>query len=129
MSHILLLEPDRPLARIYSQALEQAGHSVATCVCAQEAVFAADDHVPALVLVELQLIGHSGIEFLYEFRSYVEWQAIPVVIVSQVPPTELQSSSKLLKHQLGVSAYYYKPQFSLRDLLRVTQDSLQPAAV
>jgi len=116
--HILLIEPDRLLARSYQQALEQAGYSVATGPTAQVAIHAADTQRPDIVILEIQLVSHSGIEFLYEFRSYADWQHIPVIVLSQVPPAEFSDSWAILKDELGVAAYYYKPHTSLTQLLR-----------
>jgi DNA-binding response OmpR family regulator len=115
---ILLIEPDKLLASTYRQALETAGHTVVMCASAQSAVFAADEQKPDVVIMELQLIGHSGLEFLYEFRSYSEWQAIPVVINTTVPAGEFSGSWEVLKKHLGVQAYHYKPLTSLHKLLR-----------
>lgn len=117
MPNILLIEPDRRLAATYQKALKTAGHDVTTASGAQAAIMAADNAKPDLVILELQLVGHSGIEFLYEFRSYLDWQAIPVIIQSQVPPGEFSDSRQLLAQELGVKAYLYKPHTTLRRLL------------
>ena len=89
---------------------------------------AADQQLPDLVIVELQLIEHSGIEFLYEFRSYTEWQSIPVIIQSQVPPSEFSANWQSLKQQLGIDTYLYKPHASLQKLLKAAAAS-QPVKV
>jgi DNA-binding response OmpR family regulator len=115
---ILLIEPDRVLADTYRQALQSAGHHISVALTAQAAISAADAGRPDLVLLELQLVEHSGIEFLYEFRSYPDWQGIPVIIHSQVPVDEFNGSQSILQGQLGVSDYLYKPHTSLRQLLR-----------
>jgi DNA-binding response OmpR family regulator len=120
---ILLVEPDVLLGRTYADALEQAGHKVIIAPTAQRAVFAADKIKPDLVILEIQLVSHSGIEFLYEFRSYHDWKRIPVLILSQVPPGEFAGSRELLREQLGVVAYHYKPQTSLAKLLRAVKES------
>lgn len=115
---ILLVEPDRILADTYRQALTGDGHKVVMCAGAQAAIFAADELQPDLVILELQLTGHSGIEFLYEFRSYDDWTAVPVIAHTNVPAGEFGGSWELLRDQLGVSGYHYKPLTSLRTLLR-----------
>jgi DNA-binding response OmpR family regulator len=115
-----MIEPDVVLARTFREVLEQAGHQVVVCREAQEAVFSVDDAKPAVILLELQLVGHSGIEFLYELRSYADWRDIPVVIISNVPPYEFKANAELLRNSLGVSDYRYKPQTSLADLLSLT---------
>ena len=124
MAQILLIEPDRQLARIYFDALTHAGHKVQICATAQAGIFCADDIQPDIVLLELQLVAHSGIEFLYEFRSYPDWQHVPVVVMTNVPAGEFSGSWKLLRDQLAVSQYLYKPVTSLRHLLRTVNDSV-----
>jgi DNA-binding response OmpR family regulator len=114
MAQILLIEPDRILAEIYHRALASGDHVVVMCASAQSAITAADERRPDLVVLELQLIEHSGIEFLYEFRSYPEWRNIPVVILTNVPPVEFDGSRLLLMNELGVCIYHYKPFTSLR---------------
>ena len=119
---ILLIEPDYILGGIYERALEEAGNSVSLVRGAQAAITAADHTRPDLVLLELQLVEHSGIEFLYEFRSYPEWQDVPVIIQTQVPPSEFVGSWSLLKDELGVEAYLYKPQTKLKSLVKYVKE-------
>lgn len=128
MATILLLEPDRILADVYRAALAYNGHDVYICASAQSAIFCADEHRPDLLLLELQLVGHSGIEFLYEFRSYADWTEVPVIILSQVPAAELQGSRELLHGLLGVREYHYKPQTSLAKLASAVEETLAVAA-
>jgi DNA-binding response OmpR family regulator len=128
MTHVLIVEPDRKLARIFATALERAGHSTQCAALAQDAISAADERRPDLVLLELQLVAHGGIEFLYEFRSYADWQDVPVIIVSHVPPTEFAGSRELLYDRLGVRQYHYKPGLTLQALLASVDDSLGVAA-
>jgi DNA-binding response OmpR family regulator len=126
--NILLVEPDIILAKTYFRALSRVGHKVVCCTNAQQAIFAADKQTPDLVILELQLVSHSGIEFLYEFHSYAEWQNTPAIVLSQVPPAEFMASWELLSQELGVTEYLYKPHTTLVKLLQ-TVENLQPAAV
>jgi DNA-binding response OmpR family regulator len=116
MSRVLLIEPDLVLAETYRRALLTAGHQVVCCASAQAGIISADQHRPDIVILELQLIEHSGIEFLYEFRSYPDWQAIPVILHTLVPPAEFNGNRQLLNRQLKVTHYFYKPQTSLGEL-------------
>jgi DNA-binding response OmpR family regulator len=126
--HILIIEPDRILANIYREVLELQGYSVMICASAQSAIFGADEQSPDLVILELQLIGHSGIEFLYEFRSYTEWQAIPVIVHTQVPAGEFVDSWRFMQEELGIRAYFYKPLTSLETLQTTVNELVaQPA--
>lgn len=119
--NILLIEPDVLLAATYASVLKKAGYRVRIATSAQSALDAADDMLPDIILLELQLVSHSGIEFLYEFRSYAEWQSVPVIVLSNVPPAEFKQSGSVLQDQLGVVDYYYKPHVSLLKLLRIVE--------
>jgi len=112
---VLLLEPDVLQASCYREVLERAGHQVAHARSAQAAVQLADEQMPDVVVLELQLPGHNGVEFLYEFRSYQEWLHVPAVIHSFVRPHEIEKSP-ILMAELGVKTVLYKPKTSLTQL-------------
>lgn len=82
---------------------------------AASAIKKASEKMPDLVILELSLAGHSGLEFLYEFRTYNDWKGIPVIIYSSVrlDPEVLKSKTW---EQLDIAAYAYKPETSLRSL-------------
>lgn len=117
MKSLLLIEPDPVLVKIYKDYLEKNGFKIAAAKDAQDAVNKADKKTPDIVVMELQLVGHSGIEFLYEFRSYSEWQKVPVIINSHVPKREFKENWRVLSQELGVIEYLYKPITSLSHLL------------
>ncbi|HKU18246.1 MAG TPA: response regulator [Candidatus Saccharimonadales bacterium] len=121
--HVLLLEPNTILAKMYSRALSDAGHSVAHATGAQAAIDAADKQQPDVVVLELQLPTHSGIEFLHEFRSYPEWQQVPVIVHTLIVPPKIAVVSELLARDLGVAITLYKPQTSLRELIRAVEQA------
>lgn len=121
---ILLIEPDKILADVYQNALSSTGLNVEKAYNAQQGIILADNENPDLVICELQLVDHSGVEFLYEFRSYVDWLKIPIIIFSIVPPYEFSSCQIGLKRELGVESYLYKPQTNLHRLLEVVGATL-----
>lgn len=122
MAEILLIEPSRVLAQNYAMALKAANHKVRHYARGQSAIEAADKQAPELVIVELQIPAHNGLEFLYEFRSYTEWQEIPVIIHSVVPPAEVRQAAAMT--HLGVKAYLYKPATTLAKLVETVNDIL-----
>lgn len=119
---ILLIEPDTKLAGIYKAALEQAGHSVSWARQAQSAVHMADERAPEVVVLELQLSAHNGVEFLYEFRSYAEWKDIPVVLLTLVTPSSLMITQEMLQ-SFGIVDVLYKPATNLKQLLGAVEDA------
>ncbi|MBA3757619.1 response regulator [Candidatus Saccharibacteria bacterium] len=115
MCRILFIETDTVLAANLRSFFGQLGHEVEWHVNPQLAVFSADDNKPDLVILDLMLAGRSGVEFLYEFRSYPDWQDLPVVVFSNVSERELGQSISSFPH-LNISAYHYKPQTTLSQL-------------
>jgi len=118
--HILLIEPDTIQAGLYAVALERIGCTVTHVTGAQAGVLAADECTPDMVILEMQLSGHSGVEFLYEFRSYSEWLQIPVILHTFVPSHEL-THGVTLQNELGVQRILYKPTTTLADLCEVVR--------
>jgi len=127
MANVLLIEPDAVLARTYMQALQHAGHTVACAHDAQGAISASDETQPDIVVLELQMATHNGIEFLHEFRSYPEWQQIPVLVNTNIPPTTMIAAKAVLARDLGVVQCLYKPRTSLEQLLRVVKQQVNAA--
>lgn len=122
MSHILLIEPNTLLAESYTQALQHAGHTVTHVAGAQTGIDAADKQTPDIVVTELHLPGHSGIEFLHEFRSYAEWTKVPVVLNTVLTAVQLAPAVDALHRDLGIREVLYKPRTSLQDLVRVARE-------
>lgn len=118
--NVLLIEPDSKLAKTYTAALREAGHTVIHCLHAQDAVHASDRARPDVVVLELQLRKHGGMEFLYEFRSYGEWQDIPVILLTMVPDSAFAVSKAGLR-QLGVVNYLYKPSTTLGQFVETVE--------
>lgn len=121
--NILLIEPDKKLGGTYQRALEKEGYSVQWAAHAQDAVHLADDHRPALIVLELQLAAHNGIEFLYEFRSYPEWQGIEVILLTLVPPASLQITQEMMD-TFGIRRCLYKPATTLKQLVQAVEESV-----
>ncbi len=117
---ILLIEPDRILADTYARFLEVEGYTVHVAHTAGNAINAADALKPDMIILELQLVGHSGVAFLQEFRSYEDWLYIPGLVHSVLPPQRLEQYAESFK-QLGVVGQLYKPQTSLVQLGRTVE--------
>jgi DNA-binding response OmpR family regulator len=115
MPKILLIEPNKLQARQYQEYLVGIGYEVVWVQAAQDAVNAADKSKPDLIIMEILLTAHSGIEFLNELRSYPEWLVVPIIILSRLPPGDFNTDAKTLE-RLGIAWYLYKPDTSLQKL-------------
>jgi DNA-binding response OmpR family regulator len=126
MATIFLLETDRQLGRAAKRYFGDA-HEVYHFSDPQMAVTSADINKPDIVVLDLFLAGRSGIEFLYELRSYPDWQQLPVLITGHLPSNEIAEYADALM-ELRVHKYLPKHTTSLQDLLAEVEQALQPAS-
>jgi DNA-binding response OmpR family regulator len=116
MNRILLVEPDQYLAEIYSSALQHNGHLVNVARTVAQSVNMLDTEQFDLMILELKIAQHNGIELLYEMRSYVDWNKIRIIIHSSVPEQKMMTSKTMA--QLDVDKYLFKPRTTLSELCR-----------
>ncbi len=128
MARILLIESDHILSDGITKILTKNGHSVDWHVDPQAATDSADKKTPQLIIIDLMLGGRSGVEFLYELRSYPEWQKLPVIIYSSVEPEEFGKGNFGFT-QLGIVAHHYKPTTSLSQLAGSVKNVLKSVRV
>lgn len=120
---ILLVEPDNILATTYKQYLEDLGYRLRCVASAVKALEAVDETKPDVILLEIQLARHNGIEFLYEIRSYSDLRSIPIIVVSQVHPSRITDNFKQIE-LLGIKHYLYKPTARLTDIRKAIESSV-----
>lgn len=118
MRHVLLVEPDVSLAKAMGTFLSDCDFDVRICHTAQAAISQADSQPPEIVVLELSMPDHNGVEFLQEFRTYPDWIDIPVIIYSHVP-LEDTGLTRVEWRKHGVHEYLYKPTVSLVELTKI----------
>lgn len=129
MKNLLLIEPNPILAQTYSQAFSYAGDWQVQCAQdGQAGVYVADTTQPDLVVLAMELGEQNGIAFLHEFRSYPDWQRVPVILLTTLPPERFVSIVPVLQRELYVDHVLYKPQTSLRTLVRIAHKLTRGAA-
>jgi DNA-binding response OmpR family regulator len=121
--YVLIIEPDHILAKEYKRAFKEAGIDTDLCSSAQNAIMSIDNKLPDAVVAELQLTGHSGVEFLHEFRSYEDWASVPVFVHSKIPEYAIGADSNTWK-SFGVVRYFYKPNTSMKQLIGAVKGQL-----
>lgn len=126
--HILLIEPDRIVAKCIIESFQSENATFSIASTADGAVEQADAKKPDIVITELMLAGHSGSEFLYEFRTYSDWECIPIVVYTSMQLSSNITGSSDWK-RLHVSKVVYKPKSSLDDLKKVVSDVLDSAVL
>ncbi|MFZ1248867.1 MAG: response regulator [Candidatus Saccharimonadales bacterium] len=92
--HILIVEPDKILQDSYKDMLLAGRYTVDGAFTAEQAIGCADKTRPNVVVLNSALARHNGVEFLYEFKSYSDWQDIPIIVLA--PELGYESFEKAL---------------------------------
>lgn len=122
--NILLIEPDRPYAEAFTAYFVARGHKVQVAQNAQQAIHFADETRPDVVVLELHLAEHSGIEFLYEFKSYDDWLEVPTIVLTHAKIAQTPEMTAGLREQLGVAHVLSKTDTSFGRLVNILQNKL-----
>jgi two-component system response regulator len=115
MKTAILLETDRIIAGCVKDELQKHGFDTYIASNADEAVSAADNNKPDVVISDMAISNHSGSEFLYEFRTYSDWSDVPVIIFSSIELSSEVLNSNDFK-MLDIFDFLYKPKTSLESL-------------
>jgi CheY-like chemotaxis protein len=121
MAQILVIEPNSVSQSTIREIL--AEHNISIVSNATSAIKEAAINKPDLVILEMSLAGHSGMEFLYEFRSYNDWKEVPIIIYSSLKLGSEVLESRSWKH-LKIYDYLYKPEVSLALLKSIVEQAM-----
>ncbi|MCA9344356.1 response regulator [Candidatus Saccharibacteria bacterium] len=114
MIKVLFVEPDRSLGEIYLKYFTKLGYQVKWAQSSNSALEFIDNFNPDLIVLELQMTSHNGLELMYEIRSYPDWGNIKIMLNTSVKETMLKKSPTY--KQLGVGKYTYKPNTTLQEM-------------
>ena len=103
---ILLIEDSKVQKLAGERILNRAGYLVLLASDGEEGLQLARESGPDLVLLDLRLPGIEGEEVLYDLKRHKLTQQIPVIIVSDLAP----SNASQLK-EAGAADYYEKSRF------------------
>jgi len=105
MSTILIVEDNEKNMKLVRDILRHRGHATLEAATGEDGVRLALEHVPALILMDIQLPDIDGIEALRRIREHAALEATPVVAVSaSVMPDDQQ---KIVSS--GFDAFITKP--------------------
>ena len=102
---ILIVEDNEKNRKLERDLLQYHGYRVLEAVTGEEGVRLALETPPALILMDIQLPGISGIEALIQLRADPATRAIPVMAVTASAMT--QDRQKILA--AGFDGYQSKP--------------------
>jgi two-component system response regulator MprA len=106
---VLVVEDDEAIAEVVRRALRQAGHEVRTAADGVEALDAADQFVPDLVVLDLGLPRLDGVEVARRLRSESD---APILILT----ARTEVDDRVTGLDSGADDYLVKP-FEVKELL------------
>lgn len=114
MQNLLFVEPDKSLGQTYKKYFTDQDYKVEWVQSSDQALESLDKSLPDLIVIELQIPAHNGLELIYEIRSYSDWRNLKILINSTVAESKLAKSP--VYKQLGIVKYIGKSDSTLEDL-------------
>jgi DNA-binding response OmpR family regulator len=108
MSKVLLVEDDLWLAQLYKDVLESNVMEVDIASTADIALERLDSYLPDLIVLDMFLPKHNGLELLHEIASYTDTAKVPVIVLSSAFKHDF-GMPELRWREYGVVEYLYKP--------------------
>ena len=116
---ILVVEDNEQNAKLLRDVLEHRGYRVLVAGSGEDGVALAREHLPALVLMDIQLPGIDGIEAFELLRADATTHDIPVIAVTA---SAMQEEVARIT-SVGFAGYQPKP-IRVMEFLQVVQDIL-----
>ena len=116
---ILLVEDNDKNRKLVRDVLTVKGYRLVEAETGEDGVRLAQEHHPALILMDIQLPGINGIEALRQLRAAAATAAIPVMAVTASAMTHDRQAIMAA----GFDAYQSKP-ISVRPFLELVREVL-----
>jgi DNA-binding response OmpR family regulator len=110
---ILLVEDDDALANVYLMRLQAEGFEVKRVANGEDALAAAKEHKPDLVLLDVMMPKVSGFDVLDILRNTPETANLKIIMLTALS----QESDKQRAEGLGVDDYLVKSQVVITDVI------------
>ena len=112
MSTVLIIEDNEKNMKLARDVLQAKGYKTLEAVTGEDGVALAKQHVPDLVLMDIQLPGINGIEAFKQIRADTNTAKVPVVaLTASVTPTDRSAITAA-----GFDAFVSKP-INLKEFL------------
>jgi two-component system, chemotaxis family, sensor kinase CheA len=110
----ILVIDDSVTTRLLEQSiLESAGYEVELAASGEEGLEKILKSPPSLIIVDVEMPGMNGLEFVRRLRATPSLPALPIIMVSSLASDEMRRRGK----DAGVSAYIVKGEFDQQGFL------------
>lgn len=113
-SRILLVEDDLALAAAYNLRMQAEGFDVRHCPNGEEAIQAALDYQPDLILLDIMMPKISGFDVLDILRNTPQTAHTKIIILTALS----QPSDKQRAKDLGADEFLVKSQAVIADVMK-----------
>ena len=120
MSLILIVEDNEKNLKLVRDVLQVKGYKTLEAGTAEEGLKIAREKMPALILMDIQLPGMSGIDALKALRAEPATAAIPVVAIT----ASVMQQDRQQIMSAGFNGFIEKP-INLRSFLDTVQRTMQ----
>jgi len=119
--HIVVVEDEPPIARMYQLKLQRAGFTVSVAHTGRKGLDIIQETRPDLVLLDVRMPIMSGDVMLAKLRA-TEWGAsVRVIVLTNLSRDEAPSSLRFL----GVDRYIVKAHHTPSQVLEIVREVLQ----
>jgi len=118
---VLVVEDNEKSMKLFRDVLQATGHDTLEARSGEQAVELALSHVPALVLMDVQLPGIDGVEALSRIREDERTAAIPVLALT----AQAMEGDRERFLEAGFDGYLSKP-VDVAELLRIVGEHCRP---
>jgi len=122
MSTVLIVEDNEKNMKLARDVLQAKGYQTLEAVTGEDGVRLAKQHLPNLVLMDIQLPGINGIDALRQLRADSKTARIPVIaLTASVTPTDRSAISAA-----GFDAFVSKP-INLKEFVETVKRFVEQA--
>ncbi len=123
MAHILIIEDDETLRKVYTQVLTQHGYEVSSAATGPEGMRLFSQKPVDLLLLDIMLPGGmNGFDILQQLKRDEKLKKVPVIVLTNL------DSEKQTAFDYGAIDYFFKAQMELHTLVDKIATHLQQPA-
>ena len=123
MARILIVEDNALNIKLFCDLLEAHGHATRAVIDSREALAAAQDFAPDLVITDIQLPHISGLELISMIRADEALADVPIMAVTAYSTSGDEDRAR----DIGAQAYVAKP-ISVARFVQTVDELLESAA-
>ncbi len=124
---VLVIEDDAATRNLMRRTLERAGLTVNEAADGRAGLSRLEQHIPALILLDLMLPEVDGFHFVSELRRNPAWRKIPVIVITACDLNEAERSRLNGDIELILQKGAYSRDELLREVRELLSEAIRPA--